>query len=153
MSRGINKVILVATVGADPTVKYMPSGQAVVNITAATNESWKDKTTGEKKERTEWHRLVFYGRVAEIVGEYVRKGSQLYIEGKLRTRDWEKDGQKHYSTEVIVDTMQMVGGGAKSGQPSESRPSTAPEQGGRAPNPANYTNGGTGDFQDDDVPF
>lgn len=134
-------VVLVCTVGADPTVKYMPSGQAVVNLTAATNESWKDKQTGEKKERVEWHRLVFYARAAEIVGEYVHKGSQLFIKGKLRTRQYTKDGQDHYSTEVIVDDMQMLGG-----PKGQERPS-APER-----QPANEPVGGQ-DFQDDDIPF
>lgn len=110
MSRGVNKVILVATVGKDPEVKYMPSGGAVCNLSAATNESWKDKQTGEKKERTEWHRLTFYNRLAEIVGEYIHKGSQIYVEGSLRTRDYEKDGQKHYVTEIQVREMQMLGG-------------------------------------------
>jgi len=151
MSRGVNKVILVATVGKDPEVKYMPSGGAVVNLSAATNESWKDKQTGEKKERTEWHRLTFYNRLAEIVGEYVRKGSQLYIEGRLRTRDYEKDGQKHYVTEIMVDEMQMLGGrgqGAEgSSQSAPARPST-----GAARAPASEPAGGGG-CQDDDIPF
>ena len=147
MARGVNKVILVATVGKDPEVKYMPSGGAVVNLTAATNESWKDKTTGEKKERTEWHKLTFYNRLAEIVGEYVRKGSQIYIEGRLRTRDYEKEGQKHYITEIMVDEMQMLGsrGGAGGGdRMRDEAPSRAPA--------ANEPTGG-GDFQDDDIPF
>ena len=147
MARGVNKVILVATVGRDPEVKYMPSGGAVVNLSAATNESWKDKQTGEKKERTEWHKLTFYNRLAEIVGEYVRKGQQIYIEGRLRTRDYEKDGQKHYVTEIMVDEMQMLGGGrggAGGGDRNmrDEAPSRAP-----AGEPAG------GDFQDDDIPF
>ncbi len=149
MARGVNKVILVATVGKDPEVKYMPSGGAVVNLTAATNESWKDKQTGEKKERTEWHRLTFYNRLAEIVGEYVRKGSQIYIEGRLRTRDYEKEGQKHYVTEIMVDEMQMLGGrgGAGGGE-------------GRAPRGESESRGAPAvnepagaDFHDDDIPF
>ena len=146
MARGVNKVILVATVGKDPEVKYMPSGGAVVNLTAATNESWKDKTTGEKKERTEWHKLTFYNRLAEIVGEYVRKGSQIYIEGRLRTRDYEKEGQKHYITEIMVDEMQMLGsrGGAGGDRMRDEAPSRAPA----ASEPA-----GGSDFQDDDIPF
>jgi len=151
MARGINKVILVATVGRDPEVKYMPSGGAVVNLSAATNESWKDKTTGEKKERTEWHKLTFYNRLAEIVGEYVRKGQQIYIEGRLRTRDYEKDGQKHYITEIMVDEMQMLGGGrggAGGGGGDRSMRDEAPPS--RAP--AGEPTGG-GDFQDDDIPF
>jgi single-strand DNA-binding protein len=153
MARGVNKVILVATVGRDPEVKYMPSGGAVVNLSAATNESWKDKQTGEKKERTEWHKLTFYNRLAEIVGEYVRKGQQIYIEGRLRTRDYEKDGQKHYITEIMVDEMQMLGGGrggaggtggGERGMRDEAPASRAPTG-----EPA----GGGGDFQDDDIPF
>lgn len=107
--RGVNKVVLIGSVGKDPEVKYMPSGGAVCNIQIATNESWKDKQSGEKKERTEWHRVTFYNRLAEIVGEYVRKGSQLYVEGSLRTRDYEKEGQKHYMTEIICREMQMLG--------------------------------------------
>ena len=154
MARGVNKVILVATVGKDPEVKYMPSGGAVVNLTAATNESWKDKQTGEKKERTEWHRLTFYNRLAEIVGEYVRKGSQIYIEGRLRTRDYEKEGQKHYVTEIMVDEMQMLGGrggaGGGGGGGERSMRDEAPASRAPASEPAG---GGGGDFQDDDIPF
>lgn len=150
MARGINKVILVATVGKDPEVKYMPSGGAVVNLTAATNESWKDKQTGEKKERTEWHRLTFYNRLAEIVGEYVRKGQQIYIEGRLRTRDYEKEGQKHYVTEIMVDEMQMLGGrgGSGGGGGGDRMRDEAPSRAPAASEPA-----GGGDFHDDDIPF
>src|SRR5579859_3588970 len=144
MARGVNKVILVATVGKDPEVKYMPSGGAVVNLTAATNESWKDKQTGEKKERTEWHKLTFYNRLAEIVGEYVRKGSQIYIEGRLRTRDYEKEGQKHYVTEIMVDEMQMLGG--KPGG------SSAPAQQ-RSSEPAAAQQPADDNGFDDDIPF
>jgi single-strand DNA-binding protein len=147
MARGVNKVILVATVGKDPEVKYMPSGGAVVNLTAATNESWKDKQTGEKKERTEWHRLTFYNRLAEIVGEYVRKGSQIYVEGRLRTRDYEKEGQKHYVTEIMVDEMQMLGGRSGAGEPrfAEAKPQSAAKTPDKEP--------ASSDFQDDDIPF
>jgi len=155
MARGVNKVILVATVGRDPEVKYMPSGGAVVNISAATNESWKDKQTGEKKERTEWHKLTFYNRLAEIVGEYVRKGSQIYVEGRLRTRDYEKDGQKHYVTEIMVDEMQMLGGlGGAGGGSGGSGGSGGDRMRDEAPSraPASEPAGG-GDFQDDDIPF
>ena len=132
--KGINKVILVATVGKDPEVKYMPSGGAVCNLTAATNESWKDKQTGEKKERTEWHRLTFYASLAEIIGEYVRKGQQIYVEGRLQTRKWQKDGQDHYTTEIIVSDMQMLGGKHESASKSASREP------------------GSDDFKDDDLP-
>ncbi len=111
MARGINKVIIVGNVGGDPETRYMPSGSAVTNLTVATNESWKDKQTGEKKERTEWHRVAMFNRLAEIAAEYLRKGSQVYIEGKLRTRKWQdKDGQDRYTTEIIADEMQMLGG-------------------------------------------
>ena len=111
MSRGVNKVILVGNVGGDPDVRYMPNGNAVANITLATSESWRDKQTGQQQEKTEWHRIVFFGRLAEVVGQYVRKGSKLYIEGKLQTREWEKDGVKRYTTEIVVDIsgqMQML---------------------------------------------
>lgn len=113
-SRGVNKVILVGNLGQDPEVRYMPSGGAVANITLATSESWRDKATGEMKEQTEWHRVVLFGKLAEVAGEYLRKGSQVYIEGQLRTRKWtDQSGQEKYTTEVVVNvggTMQMLGG-------------------------------------------
>jgi single-strand DNA-binding protein len=116
MARGINKVIIVGNVGGDPETRYMPSGSAVTNLTIATNESWKDKQTGEQKERTEWHRVAMFNRLAEIAAEYLRKGSQVYIEGKLRTRKWQdKSGQDRYTTEIIADEMQMLGGRGGSG--------------------------------------
>ena len=116
MARGINKVIIVGNVGGDPETRYMPSGSAVTNLTVATNESWKDKQTGEQKERTEWHRVAMFNRLAEIAAEYLRKGSQVYIEGKLRTRKWQdKSGQDRYTTEIIADEMQMLGGRGGSG--------------------------------------
>ena len=105
----INKVILVGNLGQDPEVKYMPSGGAVTNLSIATTDSWKDKSTGEKRENTEWHRVVFFNRLAEIAGEYLRKGSQVYIEGNLRTRSWEDNGVKKYSTEIVAREMQMLG--------------------------------------------
>ncbi len=117
MARGVNKVILVGNLGKDPEVRYMPSGGAVANVTIATSESWKDKQTGEQRDRTEWHNVVFYNRLAEIAGEYLKKGSQAYIEGSLRTRKWQdKNGQDRYSTEIIASEMQMLGsrGGAGS---------------------------------------
>lgn len=111
MSRGINKVILVGNLGQDPDVKYAASGAAVTNISVATSESWKDKNTGQQQERTEWHRVVFFGKLAEIAGEYLRKGSQVYIEGQLRTRKWQgQDGTDRYTTEIVADSMQMLGG-------------------------------------------
>jgi len=154
-SRGINKVILVGNVGADPETRYMPNGNAVTNITLATSETWKDKNTGEQQERTEWHRVTFYQRLAEIVAEYVRKGSKLYVEGRLQTRSWEQDGIKRYATDIIANEMQMLdsrgsGGGGNSGgnyQPSQaaapaSKPQSAPQ-----PAPADM------DSFDDDIPF
>lgn len=129
MARGVNKVILVGTCGQDPETKYMPSGDAVTNLSLATSEQWKDKKTGEKVEKTEWHRVVLFGKVAEIAGEYLRKGSQVYIEGKLKTREWEKDGVKRYTTEIVVDmqgTMQLLGG-KPDGQSSAPRNASEPK--------------------------
>ncbi|MFN2308172.1 MAG: single-stranded DNA-binding protein [Gammaproteobacteria bacterium] len=149
MARGINKVILVGNLGKDPEVRYMPSGGAVANVTLATSESWKDKQTGEQKDRTEWHTVVFYQRLAEIVGEYLKKGSQVYVEGSLRTRKWQdKSGNDRYTTEIIASEMQMLGsrGGGGGGGGSSS---AAYEGGGRdqaAPV------GGEEGF-DDDIPF
>ncbi|RJG49411.1 single-stranded DNA-binding protein [Motilimonas pumila] len=121
-SRGINKVILVGNLGQDPEVRYMPNGGGVANITIATSESWRDKQTGEQKEKTEWHRVVLFGKLAEVAGEYLRKGSQVYIEGQLQTRKWQdQNGQDRYSTEVVVQgfngVMQMLGGRQGGGQP------------------------------------
>ncbi|MGD8107586.1 single-stranded DNA-binding protein [Pantoea sp. FN0302] len=123
-SRGVNKVILVGNLGQDPEVRYMPNGGAVANITLATSESWRDKQTGETKEKTEWHRVVLFGKLAEVAGEYLRKGSQVYIEGSLQTRKWQdQGGQERYTTEVVVNvggTMQMLGGrqGGGAGAPA-----------------------------------
>ena len=111
MARGINKVILVGNLGKDPEIRYSAAGAAIANITIATSDSWKDKNTGEKQERTEWHRVVFFNRLAEVVGEYLKKGSQVYIEGRLQTRKWQdKDGQDRYTTEIVASEMQMLGG-------------------------------------------
>lgn len=118
MARGVNKVILIGNLGQDPETRYLPDGNAVTNITLATSNSWKDRETGEQKDRTEWHRVVFFRRLAEIAGEYLRKGSKVYIEGSLKTRQWEKEGQKHYTTEIVADEMQMLdskGGGGDFG--------------------------------------
>lgn len=151
MARGVNKVILLGNVGQDPQTRAMPSGKAVVNLRVATSKQWRDKTTGENKEATEWHTVVMFDRLAEIASEYLRKGSQVYIEGELRTRKWQdKDGQDRYSTEIVANEMQMLGGragGTGGGQGggyerSEGRPSRAAE-----PTPS-----GGGDF-DDDIPF
>ena len=124
----INKVILVGNLGQDPEVKYMPSGGAVTNLSIATTDSWKDKSTGEKRENTEWHRVVFFNRLAEIAGEYLRKGSQVYIEGNLRTRSWEDNGIKKYSTEIVAREMQMLGSRAGGGGDYAPQQSSAPQQ-------------------------
>ncbi len=144
MARGVNKVIVVGNLGQDPETRYMPSGSAVTNLRIATNESWKDKQTGEQKDRTEWHSVAMFGRLAEIAAEYLRKGSQVYIEGKLRTRKWQdKDGNDRYTTEIIADEMQMLGSRSGGGAPamSDAPPASAP--------PPQQS---TGDF-DDDIPF
>ncbi|MCJ8297496.1 MAG: single-stranded DNA-binding protein [Pseudomonadales bacterium] len=109
MARGVNKVIIVGNIGGDPEVRYMPSGNAVTNVTIATSETWKDKQTGQNQERTEWHRVVFFNRLGEIAGEYLRKGSKVYVEGSLRTRKWQgQDGQDRYTTEIVASEMQML---------------------------------------------
>ena len=150
MARGVNKVILVGTCGQDPEVKYMTNGNAVTNVSLATSEQWKDKQTGEKKEKTEWHRVCLFGKVAEIAGEYLRKGSQVYIEGKLQTREWEKDGVKRYTTEIVVDmqgTMQLLGGKPEGQQQAPRQ--QAPQQ---RPAPSQQGTNGPDAF-DDDIPF
>ncbi|NOR20784.1 MAG: single-stranded DNA-binding protein [Xanthomonadales bacterium] len=153
MARGVNKVILVGNLGKDPDMKYTASGAAIANITVATSESWTDKQTNEKVEKTEWHRVVFFRRLAEIVGEYLRKGSQVYIEGKLQTRKWQgQDGQDRYTTEIVASEMQMLGGrtGDGGGRPQGGGGgfrSNAPAQNAPAqPAPDNS-------FDDDDIPF
>lgn len=108
--RGVNKVIVLGNLGADPETRYTGSGTAITTIRIATSESWKDKQTGEQQERTEWHRVKFFGKLAEIAGQYLKKGAQVYVEGKLRTEEYEKDGIKRYSTDIIADEMQMLGG-------------------------------------------
>ena len=156
MARGINKVILVGNLGADPETRYMPSGSAVTNVRIATTDSWKDRQSGEQQERTEWHRVVFFGRLAEIAAEYLRKGSQVYVEGRLQTRKWQgNDGQDRFTTEIVANDMQMLGGrggayqgatpppaheDAKAPQPSDGPPAAA-----APPEPQD-------DF-DDDIPF
>jgi single-strand DNA-binding protein len=140
-ARGVNKVIIVGNMGKDPEVRYMPSGGAVTNITVATSEAWKDKQTGNNQERTEWHRVVFFNRLAEIAGEYLKKGSKVYIEGSLRTRKWQgKDGQDRYTTEIVASEMQMLdsrsGGTANfdsSAQPAQNQYSAPSNQGDAAP--------------------
>jgi single-strand DNA-binding protein len=160
MARGVNKVILVGNLGADPDTRYMPSGKAVTNIRVATSESWKDKQTGDTQERTEWHSVVMYDKLGEIAAEYLRKGSQVYLEGKIRTRKWQdKEGKDRYTTEVIADQMQMLGGrggGGGSSEPREprssSRPAPATEDRSAAPVDEGAGGGGGGEF-DDDIPF
>jgi len=153
MARGVNKVILVGNLGKDPETRYMPSGSAVTNLTLATSESWKDKQTGDQQERTEWHKIAMFGRLAEIAAEYLRKGSQVYIEGKLRTRKWQdKEGKDRWTTEIVADEMQMLGsksGGAGAGAPAAA--GSAPQQRPAAVNDA-ADGGPPGDF-DDDIPF
>lgn len=147
MARGVNKVILVGNLGKDPEVRYMPNGGAVANVTVATSEQWKDKQTGEQKERTEWHNVVFYQRLAEIVGEYLKKGSQIYVEGSLRTRKWQdKNGNDRYTTEIIASEMQMLGGRSGGGSASFGGGSKAASGGGGEEAP--FSEG-----FDDDIPF
>lgn len=146
MARGVNKVILIGNLGQEPETRYMPSGGAVTNLSLATSESWKDKQTGENQERTEWHRVVFFNRLAEIAGEYLHKGSKVYVEGSLRTRKWQdQNGQDKYSTEIVASEMQMLDGRGESGgqmaganynnaPPQQSSNQTPPQQGqGQAP--------------------
>ncbi len=158
----INKVILVGNLGRDPETRYMPDGGAVTNVSIATTDTWKDKTSGEKKEATEWHRVVFFNRLAEIAGEYLKKGSQVYVEGRLRTRKWQdKEGQDKYTTEIVCDTMQMLGGrqgmgegggrGTERGESAESRGAPPPE-GRPAPAGAKKPAGQFVDMEDD-IPF
>ena len=150
MARGINKVILVGHLGRDPEVRYSPSGAAIANVTIATSEGWKDKQTGEQKERTEWHRVVFFSRLAEIAGEYLRKGSQVYVEGRLQTRKWQdQNGQDRYTTEIVANEMQMLGGrgGGSGGQSS-----STDNQFDQSPQPIQAAPKDFDDF-DDDIPF
>ncbi len=178
-TRGVNKVILVGNVGKDPETRYLPSGGAVTNLAIATSEQWKDKNTGQPQEKTEWHRVVFFNRLAEIVNEYVRKGSKLYIEGSLRTRSWEQDGVTKYATEIVANEMQMLdsrgmsggnnddqfgqeaepgyqgGGRQPQAQPAYGNrpaPQSAPQSAPRAPAPA-PTRPADFDNFDDDIPF
>ena len=157
----VNKVIVVGNLGRDPETRYMPSGDAMTNIAVATTDKWKDKATGEQKEATEWHRIAFFGKLAEIAGQYLKKGSQVYIEGKLRTRKWtDKDGIEKFTTEIIADSMQMLGsrqgmgggapmdeggygGGAPARAPAAAAPARAPAK--QAPSMSN--------MEDDDIPF
>lgn len=170
-SRGVNKVILLGNVGGDPETRYLPNGNAVTNITLATSDSWKDKQTGQVQERTEWHRVVFFGKLAEIAGEYLKKGSQVYVEGRLQTRKWQdQSGQDRYTTEIVVDmggTMQLLGGRTggnphEEAAPRQSAPRAAAPAPARAPQapavprpsqPAQPSAMPDYDSFDDDIPF
>ena len=151
----VNKVILVGNLGADPETKYLPSGDAVTNIRIATTDKWKDKASGEMKEATEWHRIAFFGRLAEIAGEYLKKGSQVYVEGRIRTRKWQdKEGQDRYSTEIVAEQMQMLGSRAGSGEPrGESPRSSEPKAAAAAAPAGGAKKGGKFDDMEDDIPF
>jgi single-strand DNA-binding protein len=178
MARGVNKVIIVGNLGADPETRAMPSGTTVANLRIATTENWKDRQSGENQERTEWHRVALFGRLAEVAAEYLRKGSQVYIEGSLRTRKWQdKQGNERYSTEIVANDMQMLGsrgggggggggggygggggGGRDSGPPRDDYESSGPPSGGGSGSGGGSRGGGGGgsgggeDF-DDDIPF
>lgn len=152
MARGVNKVILVGNLGRDPETRHMPSGGAVTNVSLATSKQWRDRDSGEQKERTEWHRVVFFNRLAEIAGEYLKKGSKVYIEGELRTREWEREGQKHYTTEIVAGEMQMLDSRGEMGGGSS--------YGGGGSGGGNQGGGPSDDFGpppaddfDDDIPF
>jgi single-strand DNA-binding protein len=167
----VNKVILIGNLGRDPEMRYMPSGDALCNITIATTDTWKDKGTGEKKEQTEWHRVVFFRRLAEIAGQYLKKGSQVYVEGRLQTRKYQKDGVDHYATEIVGDEMRMLGSrqGAGEAPARDSGRDSAPSRGAYDNTPSYQpppqtapqapqsrpSSGGGGGFNDmdDDIPF
>lgn len=161
MARGINKVILVGNVGLDPDVRYMPNGNAVTTLSVATSETWKDKQTGDKQERTEWHRVVCFNRLGEIAGEYVRKGSKLYVEGSLRTRKWQdQQGQDRYTTEIVASDLQMLdskGSSSSNYDDMPSPPQQAQQQGSRKPQAAPQQQAQSAqdafDELDDDIPF
>ena len=147
----VNKVIVVGNLGRDPETRYMPDGAAITNVSVATSFQWTDKASGEKKEETEWHRIVFRGKLAEVAGEYLKKGSQVYVEGRLRTRKWQdKEGQDKYTTEIIADRMQMLGSRSGAGEPREAPPESrvAEPRPSAAKKPA-----GKFDDMEDDIPF
>ena len=158
MARGINKVILIGNLGQDPEVRFTPSGTAVANLNLATSDTWMDRQSGQRQERTEWHRLVFWSKLAEIVGQYLKKGSKVYVEGRLQTRQWDdQSGQKRYTTEIVVSDMQMLDGrgdgamgGGMGGPQGGAAPGGGPPAGG-----GDYGQGGGGgaDTEDDDLPF
>ena len=155
----VNKVIIVGNLGRDPETRYLPSGEAVTNISVATTDKWKDKASGEQKEATEWHRVAFFGRLAEIAGEYLKKGSQVYVEGSLRTRKWQdKEGKDRYSTEIRGDVMQMLGSRAGAGEPrgeprGTERETAAPRSESAKPAAGAKKPAGKFDDMEDDIPF
>ena len=151
----VNKVIIVGNLGADPETRYLPSGEAVANIRVATTEKWKDKASGEPKEATEWHRIAFFGRLAEIAGEYLKKGSQVYVEGSLRTRKWQdkESGQDRYTTEIRGDVMKMLGSRQGGGEPREPREPAAGKSAGGEAKAGAKPPAGKFDDMEDDIPF
>ena len=155
MASGVNKVILIGHLGADPESRAMPSGSSVANLRIATTESWRDKQSGEQQERTEWHRVALFGRLAEIASEYLRKGSQVYIEGSLRTRKWQdKQGNERYSTEIVGNELQMLGGRGGGGGPAGAEGASSRAAPGPAPSYAEESGGKGGSEEfDDDIPF
>ena len=149
----VNKVILIGNLGADPETRYLPSGDAVTNIRIATTDTWKDKS-GEKQEHTEWHRVAFFGKTAEIAGEYLKKGSPVYVEGRIRTRKWQdKEGQERYSTEIVADRMQLLGARGGGGAEPMAREPAAASAGAGGGKPQQRKGGGAFDEMDDDIPF
>jgi len=150
----VNKVILIGNLGADPETRYLPSGDAVTNLRLATTDVWKDKS-GEKQEHTEWHRISFFGKLAEIAGEYLKKGSPVYVEGRIRTRKWQdKEGQDRYSTEIVADRMQLLGGRGTGAESAAREPAAASGGGDAKAKPPKKGGGGGGfDEMDDDIPF
>ena len=153
-TRGVNKVILIGNAGNDPEFRVMPNGNGVANVSLATSDSWKDKTSGEQKEKTEWHRVVFFNRLAEIVEQYVKKGSKLYIEGRLQTRSWEQDGVKRYTTEIVASEMQMLDSRGSAGASPGDNP-FGQDQASAKPAPATQVQTAPANFDnfDDDIPF
>jgi single-strand DNA-binding protein len=155
MARGVNKAILIGNLGRDPEIRYSPNGAAVANVSIVTTEAWKDRNTGEQQEKTEWHRVVFFGRLAEIVGEYLKKGSQVYVEGRIQTRKWQdKEGNDRFTTEIVASEMQMLGGrggGAGGGGPEDYN-QDAGYSGGGGGGGGSSSSGPADDF-DDDIPF
>ena len=160
MARGVNKVIIIGNLGADPESRAMPSGASVANLRIATTESWRDKQSGEQQERTEWHRVALFGRLAEVASEYLRKGSQVYIEGSLRTRKWQdKQGNERYSTEIVANDMQMLGGrgggggGGGAGSSGGAPPRESTDYGQSGGGGSSSSGAGEGSDFDDDIPF